>query len=125
MLNEIVEFYKDTETNGINILLRTNEALALKDKGADISRAFTLVSMDTSDLTTIDKLITYSRNPMKIIKQFIDFLKTVDEDRKNVYSEMIAAKEMLTRSGNWSDDVDPRFDNNKSTFEDLMKLLEE
>lgn len=125
LLNEIVEFYKDTETNGINILLRTNEALALKDKGADISRAFTLVSMDTSDLTTIDKLITYSRNPMKIIKQFIDFLKTVDEDRKNVYSEMIAAKEMLTRSGNWSDDVDPRFDNNKSTFEDLMKLLEE
>ena len=125
LLNEIVEFYKDTETNGINILLRTNEALALKDKGADISRAFTLVSMDTSDLTTIDKLITYSRNPMKIIKQFIDFLKTVDEDRKNVYSEMIAAKEMLTRSGNSSDDVDPRFDNNKSTFEDLMKLLEE
>lgn len=125
LLNEIIEFYKDTETNGINISLKTNEALALKDKGADISRAFALVSMDTSDLTTIDKLTKYSRNPMKIIKQFIDFLKTVDEDRKNVYSEMIAAKEILTRSGNWSDDVDPRFDTNKSIFEDLMKLLEE
>ena len=49
----------------------------------------------------------------------------MDEDRKNVYSEMVAAKEALTRSGNWSDDVDPRFDDNKSAFEDLMKLLED
>ena len=125
LLNEIVEFYKDTEINGINISLKTNEALALKDKGAEISKAFSLVSMDTSDLSTIDKLIIYSKNPMKIIKQFIDLLKRVDEDRKNVYSEMVATKEALTRSGNWSDDVDPRFDDNKSAFEDLMKLLED
>lgn len=125
LLNEIVEFYKDTETNGINISLKTNEALALKDKCAEISRAFSLVSMDMSDFPTIDKLIAYSKNPMKIIKQFIDFLKKVDEDRKNVYSEMIVAKEALTRSGNWSDDVDPRFDDNKFVFEDLIKLLED
>lgn len=125
LVNEIIQFYKDTETNGINIALKTNEALTFKDKGAEISRAFSLVSIDMSDLPTIDKLITYSKNPMKIIKQFIDFLKKVDEDRKNVYSEMIAEKEALTRSGNWSDDVDPRFDDNKSAFEDLMKLLED
>lgn len=125
LLNEIIEFYKETETNGINISLRTNEALKLKDKCADISKAFTIVSMDTSGLTTIDKLIQYSRNPMKIIRQFIDFLKMVDEDRKNVYSQMIAEKNTLTRRGNWSDDVDPRFDADKSAFDELMKLLEE
>lgn len=125
LLNEIIEFYKDTEINGINIALKTNEALALKDRGADISKAFSLISMDMSILSTIDKVAIYSKNPMRIIKQFMGFLKRVDEDRINVHSEMIAAKEMLTRSGNWSDDVDPRFDDNKSAFEDLMNLLED
>ena len=76
-------------------------------------------------MSTLDKLIVYSKNPMKILKQFIEFLEKVDKDREHVYSEMIAAKDALTRSGNWSDDVDPRFDDNKSAFEGLMKLLEE
>ena len=37
---------------------------------------------------------------------------------------MLATKEVLTRSGNWSDDEDPRFEENKSAFDDLMNLLE-
>jgi len=125
LLNEIIAFYKTTEINGINISLKTNEALTFKDKSAELSKAFSSVSVDTSDLPTIDKIIIYSKNPMKIIKQFIEFLKKVDEDGANIYNEMIAAKEALTRSGNWSNDIDPRFDANKSAFEDLMKLLED
>lgn len=124
LLNEVIEFYKDAETNGINILIRTKDALALKDKAADISRAFTLASMNTDGMPTLDKIVLYSQNPMKIIKKFMEFLKLVDADRKYVYSEMIEAKEALTRSGNWSDDVDPRFEVNQATFDDLMKLLE-
>ena len=125
LLNEIIEFYKATETNGVNIVLRTNEALALKDQAAEISKAFSVVSMDMSHLSTIDKVVAYSTNPMKIIKQFIKFLKQVDEDRKTVYSEMIATKEALTRSGHWTDNVDPRFIDNISEFETLMRLLED
>ena len=124
LLNEIIDFYKDTEKYGINIFLKTNEAEFFKDKASEISKAFLLV-MDTSNFSTIDKIITYSKNPMKILKQFIEFLEKVDKDREHVYSEMIAAKDALTRSGNWSDDVDPRFDDNKSAFEGLMKLLED
>lgn len=125
LLNEIIAFYKDAETNGINILMRSSDAAALRDRGVEISKAFALVSMDTSEMTTMDKIILYSKNPMKIIKKFIEFLQLVDEDRKNVYSEMLAAKESLTRSGNWTDNVDPRFADNQAAFEELMKLLED
>ena len=38
---------------------------------------------------------------------------------------MLNDRDKLTRSGNWSDDVDPRFDENKSIFDDLMKLVED
>jgi hypothetical protein len=125
LMNEVIEFYKDTETNGVNVSLKTNEAMSFKDKGADISKAFAILSADTTDMRTLEKIILYSKNPMQIIKQFIGFLKKVDEDRCNVHSEMLAAKESLTRSGNWSNDVDPRFDENKSAFDDLMSLLED
>ena len=37
---------------------------------------------------------------------------------------MNLAKEALTRSGNWSDDVDPRFEENKAEFDELMKVVE-
>lgn len=125
LLNEIVEFYKETESIGINIVVKTNEALLLRERAMDISKAFSVVSMDVSNLSSMDKVIIYSRNPMRILKKFVGFLKKVDEDRRYVYSEMLAAKETLTRSGNWSDDVDPRFDDNKAAFEDLMNLMED
>lgn len=125
LLNEVIEFYEDTEKYGVNISLKTNDAMALRDKGAEISKALSLVSMDTSNMATIDKIAIFSKNPMRIIKQFITFLKSVDEDRNTVYSEMSVIKDNLTRSGHWSDDIDPRFEDNRSVFEDLMKLVED
>nr|WP_294485123.1 hypothetical protein [uncultured Anaerosporobacter sp.] len=125
LLNEIIEFYGDTETCGVNVALKTYEAKEIRDKGAELSKAFSIVSEDVSHMDTLDKLVAYSKNPMKIIKQFILFIKAVDDDRTNVYNQMLIEKEALTRSGNWSDDVDPRFDDNKLEFDDLMKLVEE
>lgn len=124
LMNEVIDFYKDTEIFGVNVSSKKNEAMILKSKSADISKAFAILGADTSAMTTLDKIILYSKNPMRLTKDFISFLKKVDEDSKNVYSEMLATKEVLTRSGNWSDDEDPRFEENKSAFDDLMNLLE-
>ena len=125
LLNEIIEFYKETENYGVNVPLRTQEAISFKNKGAEIARAFAVVSVETEDMNSNEIIAMYSKNPMKIIKQFLTFLKNVDEDRSRVYSEMLTTKETLTRSGNWSDDVDPRFDANKSLFDDLIKMMED
>lgn len=125
LLNEIVEFYGDTETYGVNVALRTIAAKELRDRGAEIARAFSVLSEDLSKMNSMDKLVAYSKNPMKIVKQFMDFIKSVDEDRANVYNQMLVEKEALTRSGNWSDDIDPRFTDQKTDFDNLMKLMEE
>lgn len=124
LLNEVIEFYNDAEINGINIFLRTDDATLLKNKSVEIAKALERISADVNGMSIIEKIILYSFNPMKIVKQLLDFLRLVDIDNDYVYSEMKLAKENLTRSGVWSDDVDPRFEQNQSDFDRLMKLME-
>ncbi len=124
LLNEVIEFYKDTETYGVNVTLRTNTANVLKNKSGEIAKALEIISEDKSELSTIEKIALYAHNPMKVIKEFISFLELVEADNTTVYTEVVEAKESLTRSGNWSEDIDPRFEREKDEFDDLMKLLE-
>ena len=124
LLNAIIDFYGDTETYGVNITIRTNEAKALRDRSAELSKAFNVLSTDYSKMNTIDVLVAFSKDPMKIVKQFMTFIKTVDDDQKNVYNQMTAEKEALTRSGNWTNDVDPRFDARRSEFDMLVHQME-
>lgn len=125
LLNEIIEFYGDTETYGVNISLKTDNAKTLKDKSSDIAKAFFILSEDYSGKSILEKLIAYSKNPMKLAKQFLEFIKSVDADVNQVNKQMNAEKELLTRSGNWSDDVDPRFDANKVEFDILVESMGE
>lgn len=124
LLNEVIDFYKETEMNGVNIVLKTNEAVLMRDKSANIAKALTVLNMDMNEMSTFDKLIKYAQNPMKIVKQFLAFLEVVNEDCSKVLNEMYHTKEVLTRSGNWSNEVDPRFEENKGSFDELIKLME-
>ena len=82
------------------------------------------INVDKNGMSVMEKIILYSSNPMKIVKEFLNFLELVDKDNASVYSEMNLVKENLTRSGVWTDDVDPRFEQNKTEFERFMKLME-
>lgn len=124
LLNEIIEFYKDAEINGINITMRTNEASNIKGQSNSIVKALDILGMDLSEKSLLEIIILYSQNPMKIVKQFIKLLEAVNADREKVYLEMQKEKEALTRSGNWSDDADPRFKSEKASFDELLKLME-
>lgn len=125
MLNEVIEFYKDTETYGINISLKTNDAINFKDRVDAILKALSVISKDISNMSTLDVIAAYSSNPIKEIEPFVYFLREVDKHRDEVYNQMLRDRERLTRSGNWSGDVDPRFETNKSIFDDLIKLVED
>lgn len=124
LLNEIIEFYKDAEINGINITPRTNETSNIKQQSNSIVKSLDILNMDLSKKSLLEIIILYSQNPMKIVKQFIKLLEAVNEDREKIYSEMQKEKETLTRSGNWSDDADPRFKSEKASFDELLKLVE-
>lgn len=124
LLNEIIEFYKAAEINGINIALRTKESSNIKEKSNSIVKALDIFKMDLSEKSLLEIILLYSQNPMKIVKQFIKLLEAVNEDREKVYLEMQKEKEALTRSGNWSDEADPRFESEKASFDELLKLME-
>lgn len=125
VLNEVIEFYKDTETYGINIALKTNDAMKFKDRVDAILKALSVISKDISNMSPLDVIAAYSSNPIKEIEPFVYFLREVDKHRDEVYNQMLRDRERLTRSGNWSGDVDPRFETNKSIFDDLIKLVED
>ena len=38
-MNEVIDFYKDTEIFGVNVSSKKNEAMILKSKSADISKS--------------------------------------------------------------------------------------
>lgn len=124
LLNEVIEFYRDTETYGINIPLRTNDANLFKNRSAEITKSIAALNTNLNGMAIMEKIMYYSSNPMKIVKEFLHFLELVDKDNSFVYSEMNIAKEKLTRSGVWSDDVDPRFEQHRTEFERMMKLME-
>ena len=124
LLNEILEFYKDAEANGINIVLRMNDISAIKLQSSNIVKSLSILGMDTKDYASLDILVLYSQNPMKIVKEFISLIRLVDEDREKVYNEMQKEKELLTRSGIWSNDVDPRFEKEKDLFDELLQRME-
>lgn len=125
MLNVVIEFYNETEVNGVNIPLKTNDAMKFKDRVDAILKALSVISKDISNMSTLDVIAAYSSNPIKEIEPFVYFLREVDKHRDEVYNQMLRDRERLTRSGNWSGDVDPRFETNKSIFDDLIKLVED
>ena len=124
LLNEVIEFYRDTETYGINIPLRTDDAISFKNRGSEIAKSIIALNTNLNCMSILEKIMFYSSNPMKIAKDFLSFLELVDSDNSSVYSEMNIAKEKLTRSGVWSNDIDPRFEQNRTEFERDMKLME-
>ena len=124
LLNEIIDFYKDTETYGVNITLRTDEAIVLRNKSVEIAKALSIVSMDSNNMSILEKIILYANNPMKIISDFLNFISQVEEDNDNVNSQIKDEKEALTRGGKWSDDVDPRFSQYELKFNELISRME-
>lgn len=125
VLNEVIDFYKDTEKYSINIPLKTNDAIKFKEKVNEILKALSIVSEDISNMSTLDVIAAYSSNPIKQIESFVYFLREVDKHRNEVYNQLLSDRERLTRSGNWSGDVDSWFETNKSIFEDLIRLVED
>lgn len=60
LLNEVIQFYRDTETYGVNISLRTNDAISLKNKSAEITKSLVNINVDTNGMSVMEKIILLS-----------------------------------------------------------------
>lgn len=124
LLNEAQDFYKDAETNGVNISIRSDVVVDMKKKTNLITQSLHILNENYNGKSVLEVLLAFSQNPMKIVNDFINLLDNIKSDMEKVYSDLEQEKNKLTRSGNWSADVDPRFEEYQKEFVEIIQLLE-
>lgn len=126
MINDIQVFYQRCFSAGINISIIDDVSLKkLKNSASEISKAMSILQKDYSGEDDISVLYAFAENPIGIVSPFLDMLKRADKDIATAEGRMKNEKDILTRSGSWSDNIDPRFEQQKESFEALLAELEE
>lgn len=126
MLNDISTFYQKAYEAGINIGIVSKEQIDRYKSDAQLfANAMAKMQRDYSCEKDIAVLIAFSSNPIGIVLPFLELLKKAVSDVKIANETMINEKETLTRKGNWSDSVDPRFAERRDDFENLFAAFEE
>ena len=126
LINEIFDFYQKAYAVGINLgNIDKSKFDRLKNSASDIAKAMIILQKDYSDKDDIYVLYSFSSNPIGTVLPFLEMLKTADIDIDNANDKMHNEKELLTRKGNWNDNIDPRFEKQQDAFNALLAELEE
>ena len=126
LVNDIQEFYQRCFAVGINIgIVNDAELKKLKESASNIAKAMCILQKDYSSEADISVLYAFSSNPIGVVLPFLEMLRKANKDIDTVYDQMHNEKESLTRKGNWTDNIDPRFEQQKETFEALLTELKE
>ena len=126
LINDIQGFYQRCFAVGINISIIDDAKLKkLKDSASDIANAMLVLQKDYSDEDDISVLYAFSSNPIGVVLPFLEMLKKANKDIETAYDQMNNEKEILTRKGNWNDNVDPRFEQQQEAFDSLYAELKE
>ena len=125
LLNDITNFYQKTLEAGINIgIVSKDEIDNFKNNASAIANAMCKLQADYSCEDDLTVLIAFSSNPIGIVLPFLELLKRVSADVNKANEMMENEKNMLTRNGNWTNATDPRFDERKDGFEELLSAFE-
>ncbi len=126
MINDIQIFYQRCFSAGININIIDDVSLKkLKNSASEIAKAMSVLQKDYSGEDDISVLCAFSENPIGVVLPFLDMLKRTDKDIAIAEEQMKNEKNILTRRGSWNDNIDPRFEQQKESFEALFAELKE
>lgn len=126
LINEIYDFYQKAYATGINIgIIEKTKFDSLKNAAYDIAKAMVILQKDYSDEEDISVLYAFSSNPIGTVLPFLEMLRKADKDISTAHEQMRSEKEALTRKGSWSDNIDPRFEQQQEVFETLLSELKE
>ena len=126
LINEIYDFYQKAYAAGINIgIIEKTKFDSLKNAAYDIAKAMVILQKDYSDEEDISVLYAFSSNPIGTVLPFLEMLRKADKDISTAHEQMRSEKEALTRKGSWSDNIDPRFEQQQEVFETLLFELKE
>ena len=126
IINEIYDFYQKAYAAQINLgSVDKNKFDSVKNAAPSIAKAMMILQKDHSDEDDISVLYAFSSNPIGTVQPFLDLLKRADRDIDISNEKMQNEKELLTRKGNWNDNVDPRFEAQHDDSQKLISDLEE
>lgn len=126
LINDIQSFYQKSFAVGINInLIEDAKLKKLKDSASEIAKAMSLLQKDYSENDDVSVLYSFSSNPIGVVLPFLEMLRNANKDIDTAYEQMCSEKETMTRKGNWSDNIDPRFEQQQGIFEAICAELKE
>lgn len=126
LINEIQGFYQKCFAVGINISsIDDIKTKKIKESASDIAKAMNILQKDYSGEDDISVLYAFSSNPIGTVLPFLKMLQKANEDIDTAREQMQSEKESLTRKGNWSNNVDPRFGQQQRDFDTLFAELRE
>lgn len=126
LINDIQGFYQKCFSAGINVsIIDDAQFKKLKESASDIANAMCVLQKDHSGEDDIIILYAFSANPIGVVLPFLEMLRKANKDIDTAYEQMRNEKESLTRKGNWNDNVDPRFEQQKKAFEIISNELVE
>ena len=129
MISIIIDFrgfYQKCFAVGINISIIDDVKIKkIKETASEIEKAMNILQSDCSDEDDISVLYAFSSNPIGTVLPFLEMLQKANIDIDTAYEQMHNEKESLTRKGNWSENVDPRFKEQQVAFDTLFAELRE
>ena len=126
IINEIFDFYQKAFAAEINLRsIDKKEIESLKNSASDIAKAMAILQKDYTNKDDVSVLYAFSSNPIGRVQPFLKLLERAASDVETAYEQMCNEKEKLTRKGNWSDNVDPRFEQKQDEFNVILAELEE
>lgn len=124
LLNEAKDFYSCAESNGIILDYRYDEINKFKTQSTMLAKKIDAINIVQKEKNRIEKLIIFSENPLKDIKKLLELFKIINDDVEIVNEKQNKEKSQLTRSGNWADEFDPRFDEKEEDLGYIINVLE-
>ncbi len=126
IINEIYDFYQKAYAAQINLgSVDKNKFDAVKNAAPNIAKAMVILQKDHSNEDDISVLYAFSSNPVGVVQPFLYLLRRADKDIDISNDKMQNEKELLTRKGNWNDNIDPRFEAQQDDFQKIISDLEE
>lgn len=123
ILNSISNMYNKADQYGVNLKNLSFKCEQLKNISNQIAQTISSVKADFMFGGYLSGLMKYSNVSIKDIEELNSLFITANSDVDNLVNYMTGEKDRLVRSGNWIDNVDPRFAEVLQDFDDIDKEL--
>lgn len=119
MLTNIRDFYRDVDQYGMSVSCPHDKIDRLLMQSTLLTQEIKRLGQDYSGWNTLEVLLEFAGDPLKIVQPFFELLKKADEDSRKVLAEKRQEREKLIQQGGWTDQSDPRFADYQKEFEML------